>query len=315
MTLKQLEYAIALGNLGAYGRVAKSMGVSQPAVSLQIQALEEELGIKLFDRSNKKVEPTSDGLLFLQKAQSLLTESKHLEDFAFQLSEEVQGDLCLGIIPTLSPFLVPLFADELNKRYPKINLRIVEAITEDILRGVKEGTLHGGIISTPIQSKSNIEIQPIFYESFYLFLSYKHKLYKSDKIDIEKLDYNDVWMLKEGNCFVDQVTNICAMESQKRSSLVYETNNIDALRRIVEYKGGITFIPELATLTIPADQEDLLKEITGRERVREISLINLKSEVRLNLLNSVLETIKDCIPKQMLNKENKEIVKTNFVEK
>ncbi|MGQ1911031.1 LysR substrate-binding domain-containing protein [Marinifilum sp. RC60d5] len=315
MTLKQLEYAVALGDLGSYGRVAKFMGVSQPAVSLQIQALEEELDIKLFDRSRKQVEPTTNGILFLQKAQSLLTESKHLEDFAFQLSEEVQGDLCLGIIPTLSPFLVPLFVDELNKRYPKINLRIVEAITEDILRGVKSGMFHGGIISTPIESKSNIEIQPIFYERFFLYVSDKHSLYKFDKVEIEKMDYNDVWMLKEGNCFMDQVTNICAIELQQKGSLIYESNNIDALRRIVEYKGGITFVPELATLTIPADQEDLLKEIEGKERVREVSLINLKSEVRRNLLDSVLETIKSCIPKQMLNKENKEVVKTNFVEK
>lgn len=315
MTLKQLEYAIALGNLGSYGRVAKSMGVSQPAVSLQIQALEEELGIKLFDRNTKRVEATVNGALFLQKAQSLLTELKHLEDFALQLSEEVQGDLCLGIIPTLSPFLVPLFVDELNKRYPKINLRIKEAITEEILQGVKDGSLHGGIISTPIQSKSNIEIQPIFYERFYLYISDRHELFKLDKIAVKEIDFNDIWMLKEGNCFMDQVTNICAVDFQKNGSLIYESNNIDALRRIVEYKGGITFMPELATLTIPADQEEMLKDIKGIEKVREVSLIHLKSEVRRNLLNSVMETIQDSIPKHMLSKEKKEIVKTNFVEK
>ena len=137
MTLKQLEYALALQSLGSYGKVAKHMGVSQPAVSLQIQALEDELDLKLFDRSKKQVEPTVNGILFLEKAQLLVTESKHLQDLAVNLSEEVQGELCLWIIPTLSPYLVPLFADELQKRYPKIKLSVKELITEEVLQGVK----------------------------------------------------------------------------------------------------------------------------------------------------------------------------------
>ncbi|NOU60124.1 hydrogen peroxide-inducible genes activator [Marinifilum caeruleilacunae] len=314
MTLKQLEYALALGNLGSYGRVAKFMGVSQPAVSLQIQALEEELGIKLFDRSKKKVETTSNGELFLEKAQLLVTQSKHLEDFALELSEEVQGDLNLGIIPTLSPYLVPLFADELKKRFPKIKLVVKELITEEVLQGVKEGELHGGIISTPIQIKSKLELKPIFYEKFYLYVSEKHALFEQDEVEIEKINTENVWMLKEGNCFMDQVANMCSIAGKHESELIYESNNIDALRRIVEYKGGLTFVPELATLMIPADQEDLLKELSGIEKVREISLVQLKSEVRKNLLTSVVETIQSCIPKQMLNKEGKEVVKTNFIE-
>ncbi|MDQ2178055.1 hydrogen peroxide-inducible genes activator [Marinifilum sp. D714] len=314
MTLKQLEYALALQKLGGYGKVAKFMGVSQPAVSLQIQALEEELGIKLFDRSRKQVEPTTNGNLFLEKAQLLITESKHLEDFAVNLSEDIQGELCLGIIPTLSPYLVPLFVDELNQRYPKLKLTVKEMITEEVLQGVKDGSLHGGIISTPIQLKSNLEVCPIFYEKFYLYVSDKHDLFAIDEIGIDELDHDSIWMLKEGNCFMDQVTNICSLNRKEENELVYESNNIDALRRIVEYKGGITFVPELATLMIPSDQEDLLKEIKGHDKVREISLIQLKSEVRKNLLNAVIATIKDCIPRQMLNKENKEVVKTNFTE-
>lgn len=314
MTLKQLEYALALQNLGSYGKVAKHMGVSQPAVSLQIQALEEELDLKLFDRSKKQVEPTVNGILFLEKAQLLVTESKHLQDLAINLSEEVQGELCLGIIPTLSPYLVPLFADELQKRYPKIKLSVKELITEEVLQGVKDGSLHGGIISTPIQLKSNLELNPIFYEKFYLYVSDQHDLINEDEISVEEIHHEDIWMLKEGNCFMDQVSNICSMAEQRDSTLHYESNNIDALRRIVEYKGGITFVPELATLMIPADQEDLLKEISGISKVREISLVQLKTEVRKNLLSSVVDTIKDCIPKQMLSKDNKEVVTTNFKE-
>ncbi|RUT79939.1 hydrogen peroxide-inducible genes activator [Ancylomarina longa] len=314
MTLKQLEYALALGSLGSYGRVAKSMGVSQPAVSLQIQALENEMGILLFDRSGKKVEPTLNGLLFLEKAQSLVTESKHLQDFALQLSEEIQGDICLGIIPTLSPFLVPLFLNELNQKYPNIRLTIKEAITEEILRGLKDGRFHGGIISTPIASKSNLKFHPLFYERFYLYVSEKHALFNREEIAIEELDFKDIWMLQEGNCFMDQVTNICATDIKKEGPFIYESNNIDALRRIVEYKGGITFLPELSTLMIPADQEEMIKDISGKIRVREISMVSLKSEVRLNLLEAIGKVIKECIPKQMLSGEHKDIVKTNFME-
>ncbi|MDE5416453.1 LysR substrate-binding domain-containing protein [Labilibaculum sp. DW002] len=314
MTLKQLNYALALGQLGSYGRVAKSMGVSQPAVSLQIQALEVELGIILFDRSNKKVEPTLNGLAFLEKAQSLVTESKHLEAFALQLSEEVQGDICLGIIPTLSPFLVPLFVGDLNEKYPKIKLKVQEAITEDVLRGVKDGTYHAGIISTPIESKSNLEFTPLFYERFYLYVSEKHELYTQDEIAISELDNSDVWLLKEGNCFMDQVTNICKMHANQGGDFIYESNNIDALRRIVEYKGGITFLPELSTLMIPSEQEEMIKDIKGKQKVREVTMLSLKTEVRKNILSVISEVIRDNVPSQMLGKENKEIVKTNFVE-
>lgn len=315
MTLKQLEYALTLQSLGSYGKVAKFMGVSQPAVSLQIQALEEELGIQLFDRSKKRVEATVNGSLFLDKAQILVTESKFLEDFAMSLSDDIRGELSIGIIPTLSPYLVPLFADELKQRYPKIKLIIKELITEEIIQGLKNGSLHGGVISTPIELKSNFMIRPIFYEKFYLYVSEKHEMYKQEKIRINKINHDDIWMLKEGNCFMDQVSNICAMGEKHSEDLSYESNNIDALRRIVEYKGGITFIPELATLMIPSEQEDLLKEISGVSKVREISLIQLKSEVRKNLLNAVESTIKDCIPKSMLHKADKELVKTNFKEK
>ncbi|WP_372751397.1 LysR substrate-binding domain-containing protein [Labilibaculum sp.] len=315
MTLKQLNYALALNRLGSYGRVAKSMGVSQPAVSLQIQALEDELGIMLFDRSGKKVQTTVNGLVFLEKAQVLVTESKHLEDFALQLSEEVQGDICLGIIPTLSPFLVPLFVEELNQKYPKINLTVQEAITEEVLRGIKNGTFHAGIISTPIQLKSNLKLTPLFYERFYLYVSEKHKLFAKEEIAISDLEDKNVWLLKEGNCFVDQVTNICKTSVNQNGNFVYETNNIDALRRIVEYKGGITFLPELSTLTIPSEQEEMIKDIKGKKRVREVSMISLKTEVRQNLLNAIREVICDNVPSQMLSKKDKELVKTNFIEK
>jgi LysR family hydrogen peroxide-inducible transcriptional activator len=316
MTLKQLNYALALGRLGSYGRVAKSMGVSQPAVSLQIQALEDELGIMLFDRSGKQVQTTVNGLVFLEKAQSVVTESKHLEDFALQLSEEIQGDIRLGIIPTLSPFLVPLFAEDLNRKYPKINLTVQEAITEEVLRGIKDGTFHAGIISTPIQSKSNLKLTPLFYERFYLYVSEKHKLFSKEEIAIGDLDDQNVWLLKEGNCFMDQVTNICSLHAnQKGNNFIYETNNIDALRRIVEYKGGITFLPELSTLMIPSEQEEMIKDIKGKKRVREVSMISLKTEVRQNLLNVIQEVICDNVPSQMLSKKDKELVKTNFIEK
>ncbi|PKQ69509.1 hydrogen peroxide-inducible genes activator [Labilibaculum manganireducens] len=315
MTLKQLKYALALGRLGSYIGVAKSMGVSQPAVSLQIQALEDELGIILFDRSTKNVEPTLNGIAFLEKAQSLVTESKQLEDFAIQLSEEIQGEVCLGIIPTLSPFLVPLFIDELNKKYPRIKIKIQEAITENILQGIKTGIFHAGIISTPIELKSNLDLVPLFYEQFYLYVSDKHELYSQDKIDISKLDFSDVWLLKEGNCFMDQVTNICSARPNQNGNFIYESNNIDALRRIVEYKGGITFLPELSTLMIPSEQEEMIKEIKGKKKVREISMVSLKTEVRLNLLNAISQVIKESVPSQMLREEDKEIVKTNFIEK
>lgn len=314
MNIQQLEYALLLSKTGSFSAAAKKADITQSAISQQITKLEQEIGFILFDRQSKPVALTVNGERFLEKARSVLLEVHQLRDFAMQIEQEVKGSLTIGIIPTLSPYLTPLFINNLSEKYPDIKLTIKELMTKDIIRGIMERELNGGIISTPISTKLKFQYQSLFYEKFYVLLSPGNKLFKQDAIDLSQINLDQVWLLNEGNCFSDQVNNMCQVDRSKKSetNLNYESNSIDALRRIVENRGGITFLPELATLNVPADQEEMIKEIKGLPRAREISLIYVKGEPKINLLDRLAETIRLNLPSSILNKGKKVLVKTNI---
>ena len=313
MTLLQIEYAIALQKYGSYSRAAKSLGISQPAMSIQIKKLEEELEIALFDRTQKKVIPTYEGNLFLERAQLLSTQFKQLKDLARQLSEEYAGELNIGIIPTLAPYLLPLFINQLNEQFPKLKISVHEAITEEIIQGIKAGTFDAGIIATPIESSIKLTYSLLFYEGFLLFVSSNHSLYQQDMVDVREIPIQDIWLLKEGNCFRDQVNNICdfvSKEDDPQNLFYFESNSIESLCRIVEHKGGITFLPELTTLHISSEREDLIKELIGPKRVREISLVYLPNHVQKRILVQLVPVIQQSIPKKMLDAKGIEQIPT-----
>lgn len=313
MNLQQIEYALLLQKYGSFSKAAKQGGLTQSAVSQQITKLEGELGFLLFDRQTKPIIPTKTGFRFLEKAQMVLLEVQQLREFALQLEEESEGTLTVGIIPTLSPYLVPFFINELHQKYPKIKLTIREMMTKDIVRGILDRELNGGIISTPIHTNLNFEFEPLFYEKFFLYASYKHPLFEKKEVDISKIQADDLWLLNEGNCFSDQINNMCQLSNRSaaKPTLEYRSNSIDALRRIVEYKGGLTFLPELATLNVSESEEDMIKDLKGKPRAREISLIYTKGETKKPLLQKMSEVIKNSLPTSVLKKDEKILVKTN----
>ncbi len=314
MTLLQLEYALALQRLGNYGRASKSVGISQPGLSIQIKNLEEELGITLFDRSQKQVTATAAGEVFLERAQLLLTQSRQLKELANALSEEYEGKIDVGIIPTLAPYLLPLFISQLNEQYPKLKVHVKEAITEEIVQGIKTGELDFGIIATPIESKIMLSVLPLFYESFMLFISPEHQLYPKEKIEIEEIPISDIYLLKEGNCLRNQVDDICEVQdrAEHENNLFYfESTSIESLCRIVEYKGGITLLPELTTLQFDGDRENMIKELGGPRRVREISIIHLPNHVRSSFIKEIADLIQKSVPRKLLAKGDSNLIHTN----
>ncbi len=313
MTIQQLKYALALQKHGNYSKAAKSVGISQPAMSLQIKNLENDIGIALFDRSSKRIEPTYEGKLFLDRAQELVNRSIQLMDFALQLNDEFTGEIFIGIIPTLAPYLLPLFLNELHASYPKLKVHIKEAITEEIIDDIRSSRLHGGIISTPIQTDSHIQSYPIFYEKFLLFVSDKHELFSKEDIQITEIPMKDLWLLREGNCFRDQINNICEIEkiNSAKSIFYYESNSIEALCRVVEHKAGITFLPELTSLHFGEDRENMIKKIADQQYIREISMIYLSGVARKTTLDRISEVIQHNIPQYMLDPGNLKPLPTN----
>lgn len=313
MNFSQLEYFREIYLTGSFSAAAKKLGITQPALSLQIQKLEEELDFKLLDRNYRPLKLTLEGEAFYQKSVEILQQIEQLKDVALDLVEEVKGTLRIGIIPTLAPYLVPLYAGLLKKEFPKLQNEVFELKTEDIISELKMGQLDAGIISTPV-SETNLKIEPLFYELFFAYVSEKHSWYKDTSIDINELDENDIWYLEEGNCFQNQVNSICNIVPKKQyeRSLLYRCSSIDSLRRIVENESGITFIPELATINIPAEQEDMIKDFKRVQPVREISIITLKKHTKERQLEALKSAITASIPKRMLEKPDTWIVDTQL---
>jgi LysR family hydrogen peroxide-inducible transcriptional activator len=307
MTLTQLQYALHLAQYGSFIKASEKLHISQPALSIQIHKLEEEIDLVLFDRSKNPISPTSDGFLFLERARKLIVDSNNLLSFSERLNQEFKGSLRIGIIPTLAPFLVPLFAEPLQKGLPQLKLDISENLTERVVKDVLEGKMDVGIISTPFEVYG-INSIPLFYEKFFIYSTealLSHKL----AVNLREIPYDKLWLLEEGNCFRDQINNFCDLNKiRKDKAFIYRSNSIDALIRIVDTKGGMTIVPELATLSLSEKQEEYLKTIDGIPKAREIGLITTKNPGKGRFIEKLQEYIVDNIPKSMLTVEGIEVV-------
>lgn len=313
MNKTQLEYALALKKYVNYSRAAKNLGITQPALSLQIKNLETAIGVQLFDRSTKPLSVTHEGEKFLIRASQVVSQFAQLESFAQSLRDDFAGEITIGIIPTLSPYLVPLFIGSLRSEYPLLHITIKEAITEQIIEEVRAGDIQLGIVATPIESEVAFAIEPLFYESFELFVADDHRLAGQTEITLDKIRQEELWLLKEGNCFRDQVNNICGFKKGARmdQQFQYESNSIEALCRIVEHQGGVTFIPALSTMHLSEDRLDMVKKIAGHIRVREISTIAIPNASRRRFFDVIRDSIRSNIPKRMLSRQSGEVINTS----
>ncbi len=311
MTLTQLRYALTLKKYQNFKKAAEQLAISQPALSVQVQKLEEEIGIKLFNRSGSPIQVTRDGDLFLIKAQEVVNNAKQLTNFANELQEDYSGSLEIGVIATLAPFLVPLFSHAIQKDYPNLQLIFKESTTEMVVNGVRSGELDVGIISTPIDVYG-INSIPLFYERFYLYASAINSG-SANEVKLEDINYDELWLLNEGNCFRDQINDFCDIKSIRQGKkFIYQSNSIDALIRIVDTHGGMTILPELTTLSLNEYQEENLKMIYGRPKAREIGLVVTPNYDKVRYIKLIEEYIKNNIPSHMLSQNDYEIVDPNI---
>ncbi|MAE85013.1 MAG: hypothetical protein CMB80_19915 [Flammeovirgaceae bacterium] len=311
MTLTQLRYALVLKKHQNFKKAAEQLEISQPALSVQIQKLEDEIGIKLFNRSGSPIQITRDGELFLIKAQEVVNNAKQLSNFAQELKDDYSGSLEIGVIATLAPFLVPLFSHAIQKDYPNLQLVFKEQTTEVIVNAVRSGELDVGIISTPIDVYG-IQSIPLFYERFYMYTSESGDV-STNEIKLDEINYDRLWLLNEGNCFRDQVNDFCDIKSIRQGKkFIYQSNSIDALIRIVDTHGGMTILPELTTLSLNEYQEENLKVIHGQPKAREIGIVVTPNYDKVRYVKLLEEYIRGNIPSHMLQANDYEIVDPNI---
>ncbi len=313
MNINQLKNFIELTRSRSFSKSAERMNVSQPALSIQIQKLEEEFAYRLIDRTKKPLVLTPEGELFYEKALKIVQMVEDLGNLGLEIDEQVEGKIRVGIIPTLSPYLVPMFIDELNRKYPRLFLDITELHTEEIIARLIYNELDVGILSTPVKAK-NIGFVPLFYERFYLYISEKHEYYSQNEINLDNLPMEELWYLREGNCFQNQVNSMCKIPDIHDTELLfrYVSYSIESLKQIVENQGGMTFIPELATVNISPEYEDMIKTIEEPVPVREISAAYLKTTGIKRMVQILLDTINDSIPLRMKTRPRLEPLDTKL---
>lgn len=297
MTITQLEYVLAVAEFKHFGKAAQSCHVTQPTLSMQLQKLEDELQITIFDRSKSPIAITDEGKVVVEQAHKIISEHKKLYSILNESKDEVVGEFRLSIIPTLSQFIIPLFIKEFAQKYPKVKLIIQESITEDIVRELEDGVIDAGILVTPLNNKNIIEKQ-LYYEPFYLFTSREHELYQKDTVKEEDLNIEDIWLLNKGNCFRDQVLNICARvrETDLQGNIEFESGNFETLKNLVLSGYGYTILPHMAVTKIPKEQQDMIKRFAAPTPTREVSLVSSKDNVKHKILNALEEEILAIVP-------------------
>jgi LysR family transcriptional regulator, hydrogen peroxide-inducible genes activator len=286
MTLVQLEYVVAVDTHRHFGIAAKHCFVTQPTLSMQLQKFEEELGIKIFDRSRLPVVPTEAGLQVVAQARRILKEAQAMTELANNQSEAVAGEIRLGIIPTLAPYLLPSLYRQMRQSFPQVTLVVRETITEEILRELKQNRLDCALLATPIRDSAVFE-DPLFYEELYIYLSKKNPLYNKRYVMPGEINADQLWLLEEGHCFRSQVLNLCELRKGTMLPLRYETGNIDTLKRLVDETDGITILPELAIREFSRKELNLVKRFKSPFPTRQISLVTHRQQIKTRMLEAL----------------------------
>ncbi len=309
MTLVQLEYIIAVDTYRSFVAAAEKCFVTQPTLSMQIQKLEESLGVKIFDRSRQPVVPTEVGRKIIEQARIVLTESKKISEILQSEKGELTGELRIGVIPTVAPYLLPNVISSFMKKYNRLKLQIWEYTTEQIVHEMKIGALDCGILSTPLHDSSIQEI-PLFYETFVAYVSERSPVFEKKMLSTDDISNEKLWLLNEGHCMRGQVLNICNYKHNhsKEGSFDYNTGSVETLKRMVDLNGGLTILPELSISNYDEDQLNHVRYFKNPEPVREISLVTPQNYVKKIAVNMLKNEILSAVPEKFKSKRKKEVM-------
>lgn len=299
MTLTQLEYVVAVATHYHFGKAAKASFVTQPTLSLQIQKLEEELGQKIFNRSASPIKVTSFGRKIVEQAQVILRATKDLEFLARGEIEQVSGKIEVGVIPTIAPYLIPLFAKKFVKSYPQAQIFFHELQTEEIVSALQSEKIDLGIASTPLKIKG-ISERKLFLEPFIIYLSPNNDLLKKEMLTEKDLNPQKAWLLKEGHCLRNQLINFCQSQAiSDHSNLHFEAGSMETLKSMVDENEGFTLFPQLAVNRFNEDDLSRTRTFKTLKPVREVSLIFSGSFSRINFLKALEEEILKILPENV----------------
>ena len=309
ITLTQLEYIVAIDEYRHFATAAEKCFVTQPTLSMQIKKLEDELGVIIFDRSRQPVVPTDLGAKLIEQARMTLSATQRIKEIIQEEQQEVEGTLKIGIIPTLAPYLLPVFIGPYIRKYPAVKVEVEELVSEEIIRRLKRDMLDVGLFVTPYHDEKIVE-RPVFYEEMLVYAHPDSELLKKKEVGHEDIVTSDIWMLGNGHCFRNQGVNLCEMSASQHKNLPFEfeSNSLETLMRIVDVEGGFTLIPELALQYMSPEKKKQVRSIANTKPLREVSVIYSRHFTKQRLITLLCDEIKSVVPAHMLKRDRGMIV-------
>lgn len=299
MNLQQLEYIIALNKYRHFGRAADHCNVSQPTLSTMIQKLEDELGVKLFDRSQQPIKPTDIGQKILHQASNILRQVAVLDEIIKDEEEGLGGDITLAVLPTIAPYLIPRITPLIDRRLPDLKITFIELLTSECIEHLNNGSVDIAIMATELESDGLLSI-PVYYEEFYGYISPNETLSNEKHIRSSEIDASRLWLLDEGHCFRDQLLKFCQLRRNSVSKNKYVRGSLTTFMRMVEQGHGMTFIPELSLESIAPQYQSLIHPFAIPRPTRQVRLSIRKDFARMGLAEALCNLIKAAVPEQML---------------
>lgn len=295
MTITQLQYVLAVAEHRNFTLAAEKCFVTQPTLSMQIQKIEEELNILIFDRSKKPIQLTAIGQKIVEQAKNIVNEAGKIKDIVEYQKGFIGGEFHLGIIPTIMPTLLPMFLNNFIKKYPKIKLIIEELNTDEIILRLKNGHLDAAIAATPLEDEKIKEIV-LYYEPFVAYIPENYAISHKNEIEVSDLNLDDILLLQDGHCFRDGILNLCKnQEMATKNSFQLESGSFETLIKLADEGLGTTLLPYLHTLDLKEKDKSKLRQFKEPKPAREVSLIYPKSELKIHIIDALRNSISGVV--------------------
>ena len=295
MTITQLQYVLAVAEHKNFTLAAEKCFVTQPTLSMQIQKIEDELNILIFDRSKKPIQLTAIGQKIVEQAKNIVNQAGKIKDIVEYQKGFIGGEFRIGIIPTIMPTLLPMFLNNFIKKYPKIKLIIEELNTDEIIIKLKNGHLDAAIAATPLEDEKIKEIV-LYYEPFVAYVPHQTIISQKSEIEISDLNIDDILLLQDGHCFRDGILNLCKnKELSGRNSFQLESGSFETLIKLADEGLGTTLLPYMHTLNLHEKDKLKLRQFKEPKPAREVSLIYPKSELKIHIIDALRNTISGVV--------------------
>ncbi len=296
MTITQLQYVLAVAEHKNFTLAAEKCFVTQPTLSMQIQKIEEELGIQIFDRTKKPIQLTEIGQKIVNQSKNIVNEANRIQDIVDQQKGFIGGEFRLGIIPTVMPTLLPMFLNNFIKKYPKVNLIIEELNTDEIIVKLKNGHLDAAIAATPLEEEKIKEVV-LFYEPFVAYIPESHSVFDKKEIEVSDLNLDEILLLQDGHCFRDGILNLCKNNpgNSDKFNFHIESGSFETLIKLADEGLGTTLLPYLHTLDLKEKDKAKLKHFKDPKPAREVSLIYPKNELKIHIIDALRNVISGVV--------------------